>query len=137
MEFWDIAGIVFICVSVNHLGLVRAIESVIRHRIPVVGCIKCLTFWAVTGYGCYGIATNGTTVTAVLAISFLSAWAAIWLDLAMGIIDNFYLMIYDTLYSATDQADTDTLGTRDTVPDVPGPAEGGSGTAANNKEDNH
>jgi len=72
----------------------------------------------------------------VLAISFLSAWAAIWLDLMMGMIDKLYTRIYDALYTTADTADTDTLGATDTVPDVPGQTEGSDGTAAN-QEDNH
>lgn len=119
MEFLDIAKIVFVCTAVNHLGLVTAVESAIKHKMPVVNCVKCLTFWAMLMYGCYCIATDRTSAATVLAISFLSAWSAIWLDLAMGIIDKLYLKIYVTLYSATNETNTDTLGSDDTMPDVP------------------
>ena len=117
MDFLDIACIVFVCTSANHLGLVQAVETTIRLKLPVVGCIKCLTFWAVLAYCCGRTATH--SASAVLAVSFLSAWASIWLDLLMGMIDKLYLMIYDTLYPTADKADTDTLGTDDTVPDLP------------------
>lgn len=135
MDFWDIASIVFICTAVNHLGLVADVESVIKREIPVVNCVRCLTFWAVLGYG-LGCEIFFTTtdhfehILEMLAISFLSAWAAIWLDLCMGAIDKLYSKIYDTLYSATDTADTDTLGAGDSVPDMP-EGEGCDGIATN------
>jgi len=118
MDFWDIASIVFVCTAVNHLGLVEAFEKAIHYRIPIVNCIKCLTFWAVFGYGCYDIATYKSNIFTVLAISFLSAWASIWLDLFMGIIDHLYMKVYDSLYPTTDETDSDALGASDTLPDV-------------------
>lgn len=54
----------------------------------------------------------------VLAISFLSAWSAVWLDLVMGIIDQLYIKIYDTIYSTADNADTDTVDSADSVSGV-------------------
>lgn len=132
MELLDIASIVFACTAVNHLGMVKAIEKVIKHEIPVVNCVKCLTFWSVLVYGTiahyslfsfngnldFSLFTFHSSLT-VLAISFLSAWAAIWLDLCMGAVDQLYTKIYDTLYPATNTTNTDTLGTNNTVPDVP------------------
>lgn len=118
MNFLDIASIVFVCTAANHIGPIPDIEAFIERKLPVIGCIKCLTFWAVFGYGCYCIATYGTSIAAVLAISFLSAWASIWLDLIMGMIDRLYLKIYDAFYPTTDKADADSLGATDTVPDV-------------------
>lgn len=116
MDYWDIACIVFACTAANHLGPIPDIEAFVGRKLPVVGCIKCLTFWAVLIYCCGKTATH--SAPAVLAISFLSAWAAIWLDLVMGMIDGLYLKIYDTFYSATDETDADALGAPDTVPDV-------------------
>ena len=119
MEFWDIASIVFVCTAANHLGLVTAVETIIRHKLPVVNCIKCLTFWSVFVYGCDGIATYGTNIFTVLAISFLSAWASIWLDLMMGVIDHIYIKVYEQIYTTADETDADEIGADDAVPDVP------------------
>ena len=118
MNILDIACIVFACTAANHIGPIPDIERFIKRKLPVVGCVKCLTFWAVLAYGCWK--TNGENARAVLAIAFLSAWAAIWLDLCMGMIDKLYLKIYDTLYTTADEADTDALSASDTVPDVSG-----------------
>lgn len=134
MDFLDIACIVFACTAANHIGPIPDIERFIKRKLPVVGCIKCLTFWAVLVYCCWK--TAASDLPTVLAISFLSAWASIWLDLGMGMIDGLYLKVYDTLYTTADEADTDALSASDTVPDVPGPAEGSDGTAADNQEDN-
>lgn len=125
MDYLDIACIVFACTAANHLGLTRSIQLVLKwNKLPVVGCIKCLTFWAVLIYCCCRSATRSITdaiemAPVVLAISFLSAWASIWLDLGMGMIDKLYLKIYDTLYPTADAADTDEVGADDTMPDVP------------------
>jgi hypothetical protein len=135
MEFWDIASILFVCTAANHLGLVTAVETIIRHKLPVVNCIKCLTFWSVFVYGCGNATTYGTM--AVLAISFLSAWASIWLDLMMGVIDHIYIKVYEQIYTTADEADTDALSATDSVPDVLGREGSSDGIAANYQENNH
>ena len=121
MNFWDIAGIVFVCTAANHIGPIPDIEAFLRRKLPVVGCIKCLTFWSVLVYGLVCCGTVAAAIEAaprLLAISFLCAWSAIWLDLLMGIIDKLYLKIYGKIYPATDTADTDALSASDPVPDV-------------------
>ena len=98
------AGILFVCVAANHLGLIEAVEKVIGCSLPVVGCAKCLTFWVTLGYGCYDIATYGTI--GVLAIAFLNAWLAVWLELGMGVVDKLYMKCYDTIYATEDDTGT-------------------------------
>lgn len=114
LTLYDIAMLAFSCVAANHLGLVAAIEKVLGEEIPIVNCPKCFTFWAVL------LATlfSGWNVIAALAVSFLCAWSAIWLDLLMGIIDYLYIKVYDTFYPTTDTSDTDTLSASDPLPDL-------------------
>ena len=122
MNILDIASIVFICTASNHIGPIPDIEAFIKRKLPVVGCIKCLTFWSVLVYClacCDDIADAMEEAPRLLAISFLSAWSAIWLDLTMGTIDYLYIKVYDTLYPTADKTDADALGATDTVPDVP------------------
>ena len=107
MDFLDIASIVFVCTAVNHLGLIQAIEAFIRHRMPVLNCIKCLTFWSIIAYGFSVGFGSAEAAIKTLAIAFLAAWSAIWLDLFMGIIDKFYLKIYGKIYPTADTTDTD------------------------------
>ena len=122
MNWPDVLMIVFSATAANHLGLVAAAESVVRHRLPVLNCPKCAAFWLVLIYGCSvccdSIAALPTTIPEILAAAFLSAWSAIWLDLLMGIIDQLYIKVYDTFYPTTDTTDTDALDTANTVSDV-------------------
>lgn len=91
----DIAAIVFVCTAVNHLGLIAAIERVIRHRLPVVNCPKCLTCWSVFAYGIATVPYVSPQIVArLLAISLLCSYLAIWLELLMYAIDTLYNRIY-------------------------------------------
>ena len=122
MNWLDVLMIVFSATAANHLGLVAAAESVVRHRLPVLNCPKCAAFWSVI---VYGIAeANSSLFTfhfslTVLAVAFFSAWSAVWLDLFMGIIDQLYTKLYDTFYPTADTPDTDALDTADPVSSVP------------------
>ena len=122
MNWLDVLMIVFSATAANHLGLVAAAESVIRHRLPVLNCPKCAAFWLVLIYGCSvccdSIAALPPAIPEILAAAFLSAWSAIWLDLLMGIIDQLYIKLYDKIYPATNTTDTDALDTAGPVSDV-------------------
>ena len=114
MSWIDIACIVFVCVTVNHLGLVEAVEKIVGKRLMIVNCPKCLTFWVTMAYFCDKIAIHAT---AVLAISFLASYAAIWLELLEGYVDTIYMKLYGKIYetsdntSATDADNGNTAGT--------------------------
>ena len=101
MDWRDIACIVFVCTAVNHLGLIKAIEGVIRHSLPVINCPKCLTFWSVMAYGIYVSVINLGNIVAtlphLLAISLLCSYLALWLELLMYAIDTLYNKIYGTI----------------------------------------
>ena len=136
MNWIDVLMIVFSATAANHLGLVAAAESVIRHRLPVLNCPKCAAFWLVLAYGlgyeiCFTttrhfvdvndmVAYHFEYILKLIAVAFLSAWSAVWLDLFMGITDQLYLRAYDTIYPTTDTTDTDATGAGDAVPDVSG-----------------
>ena len=95
MDWMDIAAIVFVCTAVNHLGLIAAIERVIRHRLPVVNCPTCLTCWSVFAYGIDTVPYVSPQIVArLLAISLLCSYLAIWLELLMYAIDTLYNRIY-------------------------------------------
>lgn len=92
----DIACIVFTCVTMNHLGLVSAIEKILGFPLAVVNCPKCIVFWMVFAYSLN--AANGVLLS--LAISFLASYVAIWLELVEGLIDQLYLGIYEKIITA-------------------------------------
>lgn len=120
MNWIDIACIVIACTAANHLGLITAIEEVTGKRFPILNCCKCASFWAVLIYGCYHMAAYGTCrMVTVLAISFLSAYSAIWLELVMGIVDYYYNKVYGKIYATSDNApasDTDEGNSAGTLP---------------------
>ena len=70
----DVAAVVFFSTTVNHLGLISAIESAIKHRLWILDCPKCLSFWSVLVYGLSGdgMAANPSCLARLLAISILS-----------------------------------------------------------------
>ena len=98
MNWIDIASIVFVCVTMNHLGLVKAIEDVSKTEIPILNCPKCSSFWLVLTY----TVLTSHDIIASLAVSFLSGYAAIWLELIEGIIDALYNKVYDEIYPTDD-----------------------------------
>ena len=109
----DIAAIVFVSVTVNHLGLITAVERVIHHRLPILNCPKCLTFWSILVYGLSGdgiTAALPSFLPRLLAISIISAYLAIWLELAEGLIDKLYDYIYDKIYPTADTTEDDAPG---------------------------
>ena len=106
MDWIDIASIVFVCVTMNHLGLIGAVEDVIHRKLWIVDCPKCSTFWGVLAY----TAITTQDIITSLAISFLSSYAALWLELFEGFIDTLYLKIYGKIYNTSDNtsaADSD------------------------------
>ena len=121
MNWIDVASIVFVCVTANHLGLISKIEEVTGRELPVINCPKCSTFWVTMGWGCNDIASYGTLI-AVLAISFLASYTAIWLELLEGLIDTLYMKIYGKVITTgnddTAAADADNGHSTGTVPEL-------------------
>jgi len=108
MEWSEVAMIVFSCVTANHLGLIAAIEGIVKHKLPVINCGKCFSFWAVMTYGfltCTDLFREPTKMISMTAASFLSSYAATWLQLLFAFIDKQYGRIYGKIYSAADTAD--------------------------------
>lgn len=98
MEWNDIACIVFVCVTANHLGLIEAFEGVVKHRLPIVNCPKCCTFWSTLLYGLVCCRTT-TTFPQTLAISFLASYTALWIELFEAFIDILYMQLYEKVTS--------------------------------------
>ena len=94
----------FACVAANHMGLISAAESMLGRKIPVLNCPKCCTFWSVLWLS----VLSGRNMVSALALSFLCAYIAIWLELFMGYIDTLYNRLYEKIYSATDTDNSNT-----------------------------
>lgn len=87
----DVASVVFVCVTMNHLGLIGAVERLLGRRLPIINCVKCSTFWFVLIYSV--IVTNEYLLS--LATSFLASYMAIWLELLEAYIDTQYVKLYE------------------------------------------
>ena len=97
MEWSDIAGIVFTCVTMNHLGLIKAVEEATEYEFPILNCPKCSTMWLTLVYMLFA----SHEVITSLAISFLCSYSAIWLELFEGFIDSLYTKLYEKIYQST------------------------------------
>ena len=107
MMNWDeVVMLGFSCVAANHLGLVAAVENTIRHSLPIINCSKCLTFWTLAGYGML-VREN---IIVIVATSFLFAYLATWLELAMGFVDTLYVKLYEKIYPNTTDDTTPAAG---------------------------
>ena len=96
MIVMDIAAVTLAAVLVNHMGLIEAVEGVIKHKLPIINCSRCLTFWSVLCLLCCN--NVSAKMTTIVATSFLAAYAATWLELLFGIIDKQYERIYKKTY---------------------------------------
>ena len=96
----DVAAVTLASVLANHMGLIEAIEGVIKHKLPIVNCSRCLTFWSVL-ICLVCCRTTSTHWTIIVATSFAAAYAATWLELLFGIIDKQYERIYKKTYPET------------------------------------
>ena len=117
--YWsDILAILFAAVAMNHLGLISAVETVIRHSLPILNCVKCCTFWVVLAY--MVIMTRDIIIS--LALSLFCAWLALWVELGMASIDKLYMKIYEKIITDTDDdttaTDADNGNSPGTVPEL-------------------
>ena len=113
MDWMDIAAVVFFSTAVNHLGLIQAIENVVHHKLPILNCPKCLSFWSTFAYGVSGdgrLAALPSVLPRLLAISILCSYMAIWLELLMYAIDTLYNKIYGILEDNNEEEDGGTEG---------------------------
>lgn len=95
MSDWkDICLLTLSCVLANHMGLISAVEEVIKRKLYIIDCVKCSTFWSVLIL-CLFI---GFDVITSVAISFLFSYLAIWLELFFGFIDRCYEKLYNAIY---------------------------------------
>ena len=94
----DIACLVTACTLVNHLGLVDAVEGVIKFKLPVINCPKCLTFWSVLAY----LLINRAPVIQSVALALVISYTALWLWLLMGYIDSIYTKVYGKIYKQSE-----------------------------------
>lgn len=105
MSLSEVFLIAFVCAAANHFGLVAAAERLVKRSLYPVSCVKCCAFWATMLYGLAALCAAGDMLSCyaavvLMAASLLAAWTAVWMELAMGVIDVIYLKVYDAIYPA-------------------------------------
>ena len=94
----EAAEITASCVLFIVMGLEAEIERILSCRFKILSCPKCLTFWSVllfgfiTGHGCIE----------TVAVSFVSAYSALWLSLLCDKITIIYNRLYENINKQTE-----------------------------------
>ena len=88
----------------NHMGLIEAVEDTIGYKLPILNCSKCATHWITLIY----TLLCGVSIIQSVAISLLSAYCAMWLELILGIFVTFYNCVYEDLLTTKAPQDKDT-----------------------------
>ena len=98
------------CVMANHLGLVSAIERVIRHKLPIINCQRCFTFWSTLVY--YLLVSHD--IVESVFVAFCMALLSLWFDVFLGLLDNLYYTAYEYIYKDTeaDEHKNDSVATK-------------------------
>lgn len=106
----EAAAITVSCVLFIGMGLEAEIERILSCRFKILSCPKCLTFWSVL---LFGVVTRHGFVETV-AVSFLSAYAALWLTLLCDALTTLYNRLYETITTTEgDPADPEASGDQD------------------------
>ena len=80
------------------MGLSDAVQEVLRVRLRILSCPKCLTFWTTLVWSL----THGAGFVRSVAASFLFAYAALWVALALDGLSVLYNKCYETISETTD-----------------------------------
>lgn len=100
--FTQVAMILTSCCLFIHLGLGNAICKIIRYNFILFQCPKCLSFWSVL---CYLLLINQSVIVS-FCIAFICAYMAIWIDLLLTLIANWYEEIYESVGAKESQDNT-------------------------------
>ena len=85
-------GLIFVsCCLFIHLGLGEAICKTLKIDFILFKCVKCLSFWAVLAYT---LLFTEFCWELCLALSFIMAYVALWVDLALMKIAEAYEKFY-------------------------------------------
>lgn len=92
------------CVLFIQMGLSAAFQKVLKIKIDFLSCPKCFTFWVtlitllIKDYG----------IMESIAVSFISAYLALWLSLLYDYLANLYNKLYEHV-SETQGTESGTL----------------------------
>lgn len=84
---WGIVCVFISCCLFIHLGLGEAIEKTTNIRFVLFRCVKCLTFWMITGYSLF---FTSLPIEVSVCIGFVCAYSALWFDILLGYLAYIY-----------------------------------------------
>ena len=104
----EMAMVALSCILFVSMGLAQAIQDYIPFRLRVLTCPKCLTFWSVLAYNLI----TGQGVIRSIAVSFITAYIALWAALALDILTLLYNWIYEKITRNQSTAEAEGSDTR-------------------------
>ena len=109
-----VLAIMIAAILANHMGLVSAIEKTISRELPVVNCVRCLTFWATTIW--LALTLEKPCLPIVIATALIAAYIATWLELAFGLLNKLYEKVYNKIFPEEqgDDAEEKSASAKDT-----------------------
>lgn len=107
---WGIGCIFISCVLFIHLGLGEAIERTLQVRFVLLRCVKCLTFWSVLAYSL----VHSLPVEVALCAAFVSAYAALWMDIPLAKLATLYENLYKDMDAEEPPRPSATAGIKET-----------------------
>lgn len=99
----DLIYIMFTAVLFNHLGLAELVTFRIKRNV-IINCSKCLTFWTTTGYSLFLLEWG---VLHSLFAGFVLAYVALWVELALNVLNYYYEKCYGKIYSEAGETDAE------------------------------
>lgn len=103
---WGIGCIFISCVLFIHLGLGETIERTLHVRFVLLRCVKCLTFWSVLAYSLI----HSLSVEVALCAAFVSAYAALWVDIPLTKLATLYEKLYKGMDAEEPTSDSASAG---------------------------
>jgi len=94
---WDVVAVMVAAVLVNHMGLIDELERRLKRELPILNCVRCLTFWSVLLVMIFR-SKSTTHVEVIVATSFVASFAAQWLELFFGFLSKIYERLYKKIY---------------------------------------
>lgn len=92
----EVIMIMICCTLFNQMGLCEAIETVIKHKLPILNCAKCLTFWSSLIY----MILSTHDILLSLFISFVMSYLSLWVELFLGYMATIYNKKCDEIYTS-------------------------------------
>ena len=93
----EAAEIIIVCTLASQMGLIGAIENILRVQFRILSCPKCLAFWLSLVWHLF----HHRAIMNALAVSFLSSYVTLWICLLYDWTATAYNKIYKKIEKKT------------------------------------